>query len=173
MVSGALIGDRELVARLGRLPEQTRRDVRDTVIALGFELQRIVQTQYLDGQALRVRTGRLSSSIGQRTARSPGDTRTRFEDSGDRFDYYVGTNVSYGRAWELGFTTPAFTVYPKTAKALRFEVGGQVVFAAHANIPAKSHAARPFLAPALADITPLATQKLGDALTAAARKVMG
>ena len=41
MVSGALIGDRELVARLGRLPEQTRRDVRDTVIALGFELQRI------------------------------------------------------------------------------------------------------------------------------------
>ena len=61
----------------------------------------------------------------------------------------VGTNVSYGKAHQLGGTShiPARTIIPKTAKALRFVIDGKVVFAKKVKQKARTAIIprRPFL----------------------------
>lgn len=49
---------------------------------------------YLTGKALRVQTGRLRSSV----------TKSRVIQVGHEMYINVGSNVVYGRFWELGFT---------------------------------------------------------------------
>lgn len=48
---------------------------------------------YLTGAALRVRTGRLRSSVSRSDAKKSGNT----------YYVHVGTNVFYGKYWETGF----------------------------------------------------------------------
>jgi hypothetical protein len=65
-----------------------------TINRLGRDLMRKVKEQYLRGPApgkLRRRTGTLSRSINM-----------RIEDTPRRVAVAVGTNLIYGRAWELG-----------------------------------------------------------------------
>jgi hypothetical protein len=96
----------------------------------------VVREDFLSGQVLKVRTGNLRSRIDSAVL----NTQDGFQ---------IGTHVDYGVAWETGFTRPAMTIVPRRAKALRFEVGGQVLFRKRVNLPSKSFAARPFLKPAL------------------------
>lgn len=79
--------------------------------------------QNLTGRFLRVRTGRLRSSL---TARA-------FV-SGNEVVGLVGTNVFYGRIQEEGVPHP-WPIVPRHKKALRFTVGGKVVFATHVMHP--------------------------------------
>lgn len=164
MISATVIGDRELIARVQAMPDVVRGEIVTEVKRLGFKLQAKVQTEYLNGQVLHVRTGRLKSSITQGAT----DSRSRFADSGSEIAYFVGTNVKYGGTWEYGADVPAYTVRPVNAKALRFMIGGAVVFAKSANIPAHHIAARPFLAPALASMK----QEIIDGLQAALKRGM-
>jgi hypothetical protein len=71
-----------------------------------------------------------------------------------RDGFKTGTNVEYGRAWELGFTRPSVTIFPKRAKALRFQIGGKTVFAKRATLPPKTFPARPWLKPAIDAMMP-------------------
>ena len=168
MISGYLIGDRQLVARLGRLPDAIKQEVSQTIDALGLRLINNVVTQKLSGQVLKRKTGRLASSI----FRGAPDTRSRFELTGTTATSYVGTNVTYGRTWEYGADVKAYTVRPVKAKALHFFIGGQEVFAKYANIPAHHLKAKPFLAPALEEMKPLIMTELTAALNRAAQKAM-
>jgi hypothetical protein len=156
MITGALIGDKELIARLGQVPQRMKDEVDATVIKLGYALQRKVQVDYLTGQVLRVRTGRLRSSIAQGSS----DSRTRFESTPNTSIAYVGTNVSYGVEWERGIA--ARDIVPIRAKALRFEINGEVLFRKRAHIPAQ--APRKFLEPALFEMRPIILQQFGAAL---------
>lgn len=72
----------------------------------------------------------------------------------ERDGFKTGTNVDYGRAWELGFTRGAVLIFPKRAKALKFQAGGKTVFAKRVRLPEKTFAARPWLMPAIEKMTP-------------------
>jgi hypothetical protein len=106
--------------------------------ATGME---IVRTEAIDGLAeakygLRTQTGRLANSVLANLLP-------------EKDGFKVGINVTYGRAWELGFTSPAITIVPKRAKVLAFPVDGKLVFAKRVKKPAKTFAPRPWLMPAL------------------------
>lgn len=168
MISGYLIGDRQLIAKLDALPEAVQRDVARTVDQLGLRLIHNVITQKLSGQVLKRRTGRLAASI----ARGGADTRSRFEQTATSATSIAGTNVSYGKTWEYGAHVPAYTVFPVKAKALHFFVKGKEIFAMRANIPAHDIKARPFLAPALQEMKPLIIAELTATLKRSAAKAL-
>lgn len=165
MISGALVGDRQLVARFKALPQRVKTAVDQTTDALGLRLQASVQRDYLTGQVLRVRTNRLRGSI----TRGAQDSRSRFESTPVTAFAYVGTNVSYGRTWEYD-GIPAHDVVPIRAKALRFEIGGQVFFRKRVHIPAQGP--RPFLAPALQAMRPLIITSYQALLVRVARETL-
>ena len=153
MISGYIIGDKALVARLVNAPEAVKRELDQTVQKLGFALEaRVVQTK-LSGQVLKRRTGRLAASITTGAA----ETKSRFESTSLTAFAYVGTNVSYGRAWELGFTrrvgAGARGGPNLTGKSLA------TYFAKHPP-GTKSYAARPFLKPALQEMRPVIIEQI-------------
>lgn len=98
----------------------------------------------LSGKVLKVRTGRLRGSIFTKTATS---TNNRIHGS-------IGTNVFYGKIWELT-GHKGFTVVPRTKQALTIPVGAQksatskssVILRTRATI--KAQKPRPFIAPAI------------------------
>ena len=148
MITGYLIGDRQLIARLQKAGPEIADRVAATVDGLGVTLARHVVQDFLSGQVLKRRTGLLASSI----TRGGPQTRSRFERSGTSSISYVGTNVKYGTAWEYGIA--AHDIYPVTAKALHFFIAGQEIFAKHVHMPAQ--APRAFLKPALEAFKPTA-----------------
>jgi phage gpG-like protein len=150
MISGSIIGDRELVKKLGVMPARAKAAIDATVQALGFELEAYVKARKLTGQVLKVRTGRLRASISQSSAQRGGDSRSRFVSTENSATAIVGTNVIYGAAWEFG--SRAHDIVPLRAKALRFEIGGQVLFRRRVTKPAQ--APRPFLRPSLQEMKP-------------------
>lgn len=111
-----------------------------TTRKLGLDLQRHVQADKLSGQVLKVRTGRLRSSINlavDNTATSVSAT--------------VGTNVSYASIHEFGVSHP-WIIEARRGKALAFEVGGNTIFrkrVTHPPLPERS-----FLRSALRDMAP-------------------
>lgn len=98
------------------------------------------QTYYLTNArsrgGLNVQTGRLRSSI----------TKTPVYSSGSGYYIFVGTNVFYGMIWEEGLMPEIIT--PVRARALRFVIGGRVVFSRYARFTVRR---RPFLRPAVED----------------------
>lgn len=91
-ITGTVVGGAQVELRMLTASERVRLRLREDVQRLGIQLQGKVRTDYLTGQSLRVRTGRLRTSINERTT----ETATSITSS-------VGTKVPYGRAWELGF----------------------------------------------------------------------
>lgn len=165
MISASLFGDRELVARIAGMADTVKPDIDRTMMRLGFQLQANVQRDYLTGQVLKVRTGRLRSSITQ----GAKDSRSHFESTPTSATAVVGTNVSYGKVWEIT-GRPATTIVPIKAKALRFEIGGEVLFRKSVRQPAMPP--RPYLKPALQAFRPFAAQQLQGTLADAARKAL-
>ncbi len=132
-VSATLVGADTLAANLGSRGERLRTRLRSAVDRSAHELQRRVQTSYLRGPRpahLGVRTGTLLRSINVKLA------ETDAEISGS-----VGTNVWYGRLWELGFTRHVGRTKSSRSGG-SVQTGGDVTMAP-----------RPFLQPALADLT--------------------
>lgn len=168
MISGYLIGDRQLVAKMDGLPAAVQRDVAKTVDMLGLRLIQKVVSDKLSGQVLKRRTGRLAASI----ARGASETRSKFEQTETTATSIVGTNVSYGKTWEYGAHVPAYDIFPKNRQALRFMMNGKEVFARHVHMPARDIKARPFLAPALQEMKPLIIAELQAAARNAAARAM-
>ena len=75
---------------------------------------------------LGVRTGRLRRSLRPSQARVVGSYVLSS----------IGTNVEYAGIHEFGGTIPAHDIRPKKGKALRFMVGGAVIFASRVHMPA-------------------------------------
>jgi hypothetical protein len=106
-----------------------------------FEGMHVMEGEVREGLAggkygLKTKTGRLVNS-------------TESELLPERDGFKTGTNVDYGRGWELGFTKPAQDIFPKRAKVLAFPVGGKMVFAKHCHIPSKTFGPRPWIQPAI------------------------
>ncbi len=91
----------------------------------------------LSGQVLKVRTGRLRSSVTTRVLRR-----------GSEIIGTVGTNVFYGRIHELGRPGP-WTIQAVRRRALAFTAGGKRVIVRQVTHPGLK--ARPWLRPALTE----------------------
>jgi phage gpG-like protein len=165
MMTGTIVGDRELVAALNAAGPKVKAAIDAEVQKLGYALQLRVQSDWLRGPRptrLGVVTGRLLRSITQ----GAGDSRSRFVSTATTAYAYVGTNVEYGAPWEYGFQRKIGAGSrggPRTlmGKAL------QTYIAKHPP-GVKNVGARPFLAPALEEFKPIALREL----TAAANNAM-
>ncbi len=169
MITGYLVGDKALIARMQAMPERVKQEIDATVMRLGYALQLRVQRDYLRGPRparLGVKTGRLLRSIAQ----GAGDSRTHFESTPVSAVAVVGTNVEYAAGWEYGFTRKVGAGArggPRTLMGKALET-----YIAKHPPGTKQIAARPFLAPALNDLRPTATRELERALIKATKEAL-
>lgn len=131
-----VFGKDEVVAKYRRISAQLPTIV---TVAMQTQMTRLadyVRADKLSGQVLQRRTGTLSRSIFGVASESGG---TVYGKVGSR-------GVPYADIWE-NTGSKAHTIEAINAKALRFEIGGKVIFAKRVNIP--QQAPRPFLKPSL------------------------
>lgn len=144
-ITAEVTGSAEFQQRLQESSATAVERVRSRVQQLGLELLRKVKEEQLTGQALRVRTGRLRRSVNEQTTVA-GETITST----------TGTNVDYGRAWEMGFDR-------RVGPGAR---GGVIQPHRHSKAAAavKHYDARPFLQPAIAEMRDRIFQQLSTGL---------
>jgi len=116
----------------------------EKINALDVALQRKIQTEKLSGQVLTARSGKLRDSIRALPVVESG-TDLVGEVKG------AGGVAPYGRVHEYGGRGP-YTIVPVKAKALRFMVGGKVVFARMVNHPPLAR--RSFMRVSLEEMAP-------------------
>ena len=92
MIRFTVIGQKEVVATLGRVSGEVRRRVRTAIGRLTLRLERRIKEQKLSGQVLRVRTGTLRRSVSSVVVSNPAVVVGT-----------VSTNVEYARVHEFGF----------------------------------------------------------------------
>lgn len=169
MISGYIVGDRELIAKFEAAGPKIKARIDAEVQKLGFALQLRVQRDYLRGPRpahLGVVTGRLLRSITQGGA----DSRSKFVSTPVSAIAIVGTNVEYGAAWEYGFTRKVGAGArggPRTLTGKSLET-----YIAKHPPGTKNVPARPFLAPALESFKEQATARLETALFEATRDAL-
>ena len=132
MITAYVEGAGEVIARLDSLSDRLAAELRTSISRMTIELQNSVKRDFLSGQALGVKTGRLIRSIQQ-------DVQT----TGNSVSGVVSTNVLYGIGWETGWpgATPRQSL--RAAKA-RFDLSDSADTFKNGT-PKK----RPFLVPAL------------------------
>jgi len=155
MIEIRIKGDKEMARKFKEGAKRAQSTIYKSMQKITSFLAGYVKRQKLTGQVLRVRTGRLRNSI-----------TSKVEVKGNEVIGRVGTNVEYGRIWELGGTIPAYTIRPKRAMALKFEVAGDVVFCKRVYQPARQVKARPYLQPSVKENMQKITKMLGDAYKA-------
>ena len=148
MIRAQVLGVEAVVADLKAKHDGSAEKLRRAVQRLGLELLRKVKMDFLTGQALKVRTGRLRRSINEST-----------ENNGRSITSTVGTNVSYARFWELGFSGS------ENVRAHSRRIGQSgIVAQVRAHSRTVNQAARPFLRPALAEMSSRVTEQLTGAV---------
>jgi phage gpG-like protein len=123
-----------------------------TMVRLALKMVAMVKGK-LSGEVLKVRSGRLRRSI----------TWRGFKDANSS-TVTVGTNVKYAKTHELGLTIPAHIVRARRGKALKFMVGGKLLFRKQVRIPAVKMPKRSFLQASLEQMRPTIKAELEKAL---------
>lgn len=152
MIEAKLFGDQGFLTLLGRMTGDIAPQVEQGMLRSLIRLQRLVKQEKLSGQVLHVRTGTLRRSINQKILSS----------GGGEIVGAVGTNVSYGKMWEYGFTQ-------KTGAGAR---GGPRTLTGNAlatyfqqHPPGTKHVPeRSFLRSALAEFLPEFRREMQDAV---------
>jgi hypothetical protein len=128
--SVSLVGDRELIAKVQRLPEQVLVALKAKVQTLALLLQRKVQVEHLSGP-----TGPHTLSVGPNTADHTGGQlrRSVFQTVTSTASSVTGkvafsADVPYAAIHEFGGTINIPEIVPTKAKALHFMMGGKDVF---------------------------------------------
>lgn len=149
MLSATITGIPEVTARLESPGLRDR--VRAAVDQSATQLQGTVKAAYLHGPRptrLGVKTGRLTRSINIQPLDEPGAVGAS-----------VGTNVSYGRVWEFGFSgvehVSAHTrrVRSRDTRPSKKQGRSAGIAFVRAHDRTVHLAPRPFLRPALADVS--------------------
>lgn len=162
MIKGALIGGKELVARVGRLDSVVKGALRQSITKLSIKLQRLVK-QKLSDNVLRVRTGRLRRSI-----------TCKVDEQTWQIIGTVGTNVEYAARHEFGFhgteNVRAHLRMMKQAFGRPVKNPRKIMVQQHSrtvNTPARS-----FLRSSLADMQDEIVADMQSAITAAVKEAL-
>jgi len=146
-IRGKVVGAERVVVNLQDAAVGYSKRIPMTVHALGLKLLAKVKEDFLSGQALsgqslNVRSGRLRRSINEKFT----------EENGTTFTSSVGTNVSYGRFWELGFSglEEVKAHQRKMTMAWGHRVANPREISVGAHPRKVEQAPRPFLQPSLA-----------------------
>ena len=151
VITGTVVGAERVVQRLSiTSPTVARERLKLAIRKLGYQLQATVMTNQLNGGVLQRRSGRLARSI-----------NTRFVDAANESTAFVGTNLLYGRIWELTGSR-AFTMVPRFKRALFWPGAANPYRSAFHPAQAK----RPFLKPALEQMRGNIHATIGDAMKA-------
>jgi phage gpG-like protein len=155
MLRITLVGTQELMARLDRMPAAVRSILETKMREIAIQLQTHVQRDKLSGQVLNVVTGALRRSITQ-TVSSFGDTVVA--------EVFSAGDVKYAGIHEYGGQTQPHDIYPKSADALHFMIGGQEIFAKVVHHPGSRMPERSFLRSALGDMAPTIAEEIQQAV---------
>ena len=142
MISITITGDRELIARLERMPARVHDALLRKVTKLDLELEAKVKEK-LSGQVLNIVTGALRRSIHGTVEDGSTKVVGKVASSGD---------VKYAGIHEFGGRTPAHDILPSKAKALAFVMGGKQVFAKIVHHPGSNMPERSYLRSSLSDM---------------------
>jgi phage gpG-like protein len=140
-----------LVDRLQSLPERIAARLGATMESLGDQLRDLVQDK-MQSSRLQTRSGRLAQAI---------------DVEADDASVVAGIDSAaapYAAIQEQGGTTRAHIIETLNARALRFELGGKPFFARRVQHPRSVIPAHSFLGAALADLQPIATSAIADAV---------
>lgn len=155
-VNVTVIGGKELIARFSSMPRRVHDELFKSVTKLSLQLENYIKTNKLSGQVLNKISGRLQSSIHSRVS----DTGTKITGSA-----FSAAPMPYAAIHEYGGTIPAHEIFAKNAQALRFMIGGKIVFAKSVQIPDVKMPERSFMRSALADKRVAIIQELTAAVT--------
>ena len=158
MVTAEIIGATKVLSFMESMKSGVKAGVKQEMSRQVIALQNKVVQDFLNGQALHVRTGHLRRSITSKTTEADG-----------HFEGIVGTNLKYGAAWELGFDRKVGMgarggTYEKLCEAARARQ------AAKHPLGTKHYDASPFLVPALQAMTPAIRVALEAAIARAVKK---
>lgn len=145
LINITLVGDKELIARLDKVPMAAMAALRVKVMQLALKLENYVKTQKLNGQILNRISGRLARSIANKVTASASEVFARVFSSGD---------VKYAGIHEFGGTTAPHIIEPKKASVLAFAgADGGMVFARRVHHPGSKMPERSFLRSSLHDMS--------------------
>lgn len=159
IVNITISGDRELVARLDRMPTAVHLALKIKITQLALRLEKWVKTRKLNGQVLNRITGRLARSIGNKVTAGANWVLASVFSSGD---------VKYAGIHEFGGKTAPHLIVPKKAKALAFGGG----FFAKVNHPGSKMPERSFLRSSLRDMSSQISLGMKEAVVKACQKTV-
>jgi len=149
-------GERELVARLGAMPQKLHDALLRKVTVLALKLEAKVKGK-LSGEVLNVKTGALRRSIFSEVDDNVTSIIGKVASSGD---------VKYAAIHEFGGKTAAHDIIPSKAQALAFMMEGKMKFASVVHHPGSVMPERSYLRSSLADMK----QDIIDGLTQAVQE---
>jgi phage gpG-like protein len=145
LLNVTLTGDRELMAKLDRMPLAVHQSLKLKITMLTLKLEKHVKTNKLNGQVLNRISGRLARSIASKVVDTPEAIVGSVFSSGD---------VKYAAIHEFGGQTAPHLIVPKKAQMLAFMgKSGNQVFARQVNHPGSKMPERSFLRSALNDMS--------------------
>lgn len=156
MLNITLIGEESVAAELDRMPDVIRQVLSSKLMELGERLKTHIQMDKLSGQVLNVVTGALRRSI----------TRGPVEEIGEGLSVAIFSSgdVKYAGIHEFGGQTQPHDIYPKSAEALAFMIGGQQIFAKVVHHPGSKMPERSFMRSSLEEMAPTIVEELQSAL---------
>lgn len=134
--------DQKMVAMLRQKGPKMVEAVTQRVTLIMLKLQQYIVSRKLAGQVLSQRSGKLAASIRAYPAEVSGNSISAVVEG-------AGGPAFYGAIQERG-GGKEFDIVPKSAKVLRFRLGGQEFFATKVTHPPLP--ARPFMEPSLEEM---------------------
>lgn len=121
------VDDTRVQVRIDAMPGNVHSELLKEIISLQLSIRNYIISNLLSGQLLNHQTGKLWSSI---FTPPPEDSQTAVSGS----VLQQNSIAPYGARLNDG--GPAYDIFPKSAKALKFTVGGAEVFAKVVHMPA-------------------------------------
>lgn len=156
-----IAGDTALLAKFDRMQSAVMLALKMKITKLTLQLENRVKTQKLSGQVLNRVSGRLMASIGREVVSQPDKVYGRVFSSGD---------VKYAAIHEFGGQTAPHLILPKKASVLKFDKGGQTVFARKVNHPGSKMPERSFLRSSLRDMSEQISREMKEAVVKAMKE---
>jgi len=162
----SLQGDRELIAKMGAMPDRLQQALTNKVRFLAQALQRKVQLEHLSGP-----TGPHTLSVGQNTDGHTGGqlkgsvfNKVESSPSGVIGKVGFGADVVYAAIHEYGGTINIPEIVPVKAKVLHFIIDGKDVFATRVRSHSVVMPERAPLRTSLEEMTPEIVSGLQEAV---------